>query len=110
MVLFACGSIATRRVGQRVEISLWARSDAATSHDRAMTICGCSSVARPLLGRTAESAMSNDEKSQQAKNAATTTGRLSLAELLARSMEQDGVDLDDQPIERWDEDDGSSGG
>ena len=56
--------------------------------------------------------MSQDEKSQEAKKLSATTGRLSLAELLTRSMEQDGLDLDDKPVdrERWDEDEGSFGG
>lgn len=56
--------------------------------------------------------MSQDEKNQEAKKPSATTGRVSLAELLSRSMEQDGLDLDDKPVERerWDDDEGSFGG
>ncbi len=49
------------------------------------------------------------ERTTNGKDAATTTARLSLAELLKRSMEEDPTT--EEPVsDQWDDDEGSSGG
>ena len=49
------------------------------------------------------------DRTTKDRDAVTTTARLSLAELLKRSMEEDPTS-EEPVVERWDDDEGSSGG